>query len=285
MAQTPKTPASARSGAGIQPVLDAARRRDIRQLESLVAQQLRSAPDPLKPYATALANQLIALGPRWNLAEALLPRRANWLRTSGWVRSVAEQRPVDGDGAPLPWWTYPAIDWIAARVRPEWRVFEWGSGHSTLWWSSRVARVLAVEHDPAWVAKIRPRLPDTAAVNAHEEQQAYVGALAAAGGVWDVIVIDGRWRDLCAREVQGHLADDGLVLLDNSDVETFAEAIQTLEQAGFHRIDFYGLIPSYCYKNCTSAFFRDPAILNRSARPTAHVSQVGPTVKQGMNGW
>jgi hypothetical protein len=46
--------------------------------------------------------------------------------------------------------TYPFLRFLEQTVRPEWRVFEYGCGSSTSWWSRRVAKVVAVEHDPMW---------------------------------------------------------------------------------------------------------------------------------------
>ena len=48
----------------------------------------------------------------------------------------------------VPWWTYGAIDaveeWLASRARPV-RVFEWGSGASTMWLAKRVDQIDSVE--------------------------------------------------------------------------------------------------------------------------------------------
>jgi hypothetical protein len=65
--------------------------------------------------------------------------------------------PVDRDGGPIPWITYPAFHMLQRLVRPEHGVFEFGCGHSSLWWSSKVTEVVSVDHDLAWLGTIRAR--------------------------------------------------------------------------------------------------------------------------------
>ena len=49
----------------------------------------------------------------------------------------------------VPWWTYRSIDvvdaWLVGRPRPI-RVFEYGSGASTLWLADRADEVISIEH-------------------------------------------------------------------------------------------------------------------------------------------
>lgn len=81
-----------------------------------------------------------------------------YLKPMGWQHSVARQRSVNGTG-PVPWITYPALRLLERVVQPDFRVFEYGAGHSSLWWASRVAHVTSVEHDPLWAAEIGALAP------------------------------------------------------------------------------------------------------------------------------
>ena len=82
--------------------------------------------------------------------------RQQYLQKRGWLRSVESRSAVDEQGNPVPWLTYPATSFLSKIIRPEWRVFEYGCGSSTAWWSQRVAEVHAVDHDPAWLERIAP---------------------------------------------------------------------------------------------------------------------------------
>jgi hypothetical protein len=78
-------------------------------------------------------------------ARQLIPRN--------WPESVLIGTPID-DAGPIPWITYPALAMLRRIVNPAWRVFEYGCGNSSLWWSARVSFVASVEHDDLWADHI-----------------------------------------------------------------------------------------------------------------------------------
>ena len=53
----------------------------------------------------------------------------------------------------LPWWSFAAID-AADRLFPAKRIFEWGSGGSTLRYAQKGAQLTAIEDDSAWMAVV-----------------------------------------------------------------------------------------------------------------------------------
>ena len=81
-----------------------------------------------------------------------------FLQRRGWDRSFHEG-PVDAEGNPIPWVTYPAQSILAQLVRPDSRVFEYGSGHSSLWWAAHAKEVVSVDHDGNWVNRIKDGKP------------------------------------------------------------------------------------------------------------------------------
>src|SRR5271170_976341 len=98
--------------------------------------------------------------------------RENYLRPLGWLKSIELGQCCNDDG-PIPWLTYPATRFLESIVKPNWRVFEFGCGSSSLWWASRVREVLSVEHDDEWATKIRALLPDNGRIihaAAHAEE-------------------------------------------------------------------------------------------------------------------
>lgn len=50
----------------------------------------------------------------------------------------------------LPWWSFAAIQ-AADRLFPGKRIFEWGSGGSTLRYAQMGCEIIAIEHDPLWL--------------------------------------------------------------------------------------------------------------------------------------
>src|SRR5262245_33676123 len=67
----------------------------------------------------------------------------------GWLQSVNQQQCIM-NGAHVPWFTYPAIEFLRQLDLSEKTVFEWGSGYSTVFWSSRAKKVVSIETDPKW---------------------------------------------------------------------------------------------------------------------------------------
>jgi hypothetical protein len=214
----------------------------IRRTASLVAV-------PVRAFA-----QQSAAGRRW---INVLRLRAH-LDALGWFRSLDERMPVDRDGNSLPWITYPAIAFLAERVRKDMRVFEFGSGNSTRWWAGRVEQVTSCEHDAGWYAQMKDKLPPNVSYN-HVPlgpDDAYPSLVARCGIRFHVIVIDGRERVKCAKYAVSALTDDGVIVWDNSDREKYTEGYRLLIDAGFRRIDFFGIAPMSKRFFTTSVFYR-----------------------------
>src|SRR5262249_2843962 len=74
---------------------------------------------------------------------------------SGHWRSSLRMSASSANGEPIPWYTYPAIDFLAQRHFQDRHVLEFGGGQSTRWWSNRARSVFTIEEDPAWAARIR----------------------------------------------------------------------------------------------------------------------------------
>lgn len=179
-------------------------------------------------------------------------------REDGWFRSFREERSVDLDGNPIPWLTYPAIAFIARRIRPDMSVFEYGCGSSTLWWAQRVKEVVACEHDREWYRSVVTKVPDNATVH-HvplEYGGEYCHKVSATGKKFDIVVVDGRDRVNCVRNAVGSLAPGGVFIWDNSDREEYREGYQLLFDQGFKKIEFTGMIPIMSCRSETGIFYR-----------------------------
>ncbi|WP_374456572.1 class I SAM-dependent methyltransferase [Nocardioides sp.] len=209
----------------------------------------------------------------------LLDAWARRSQTGRWVRSLLAIYDVHELVAlDTPWWTFESADLVAAHLaeHPGARVFEWGSGASTAWLSRRAGRVVAVEHDAAWAAQVRPLVGDGVEVRnvppvpapagtgvrsqkpgfAGLDFSDYVAAIDAQDDVFDVIVIDGRAREACLARAIGHLAPDGLVVFDNVDRRRYREALSA--QPGIEVLWTRGLTPSLPYPTRTALVRRTP---------------------------
>lgn len=181
------------------------------------------------------------------------------LLEDGWFRSFAEKRPVDREGNPVPFLTYPAIEFLSRRIKPEMNVFEYGSGHSTLWWSRRVREVHAAEHNREWHERISKAAPPNAKIYYAplEDSERYVSMALAPKTLFSVVVIDGRERVRCAKYAVQALRPEGVVVWDNADRRKYDPGYQFLAEQGFRRVEFVGLSPGVNEKTETSIFYRD----------------------------
>ena len=94
-----------------------------------------------------------------NLAAALLTPILFSKRT-GHFRSSLQARSVDRNGNPIPWYTYPAVDFLGGKDFTGKRVLEFGAGHSTLWWMTRAAEVVGIEGSEAWVRILQNKITE-----------------------------------------------------------------------------------------------------------------------------
>lgn len=208
--------------------------------------------------------------PLRNLATAIMgPLRFS--HRTGHFRSSLFRRAMGPRGQPLPWYSYPAIHFLAARDHSRRHVLEFGGGQSTLWWAQRAASVTTLEGDARWAARLRARAPGT--VRVHEARMddartnvADVERLLLEFGRerYDVIVIDGLYRGELVDLARRHLAPDGVLVGDDSEGYGFHEAFRSTD---LMRVDFYGHAPGVWKEHCTSLWFGPEADLLRPAHP------------------
>ena len=186
-------------------------------------------------------------------------RSEGFLKDAGWFRSFRENRAVDRDGNPIPWIAYGAIRFLSRRIRPEFSVFEYGMGASTLWWASRVARLVACEHDEAWLAELRPQLPAGIELIRRDLECGgnYSRTVADYPNAFDIVVIDGRDRVNCARHAVTGLKPAGVIVWDDTDRPNYRPGIEALRGEGFRSIEFTGLAPGKIAECQTSIFYRE----------------------------
>src|SRR5882724_10582455 len=58
----------------------------------------------------------------------------------------------------IPWFSYAAIDFLDGFVQPDMKVFEYGSGGSTLFFARRAKSVVSVEDNAKWFEWVSRRL-------------------------------------------------------------------------------------------------------------------------------
>jgi hypothetical protein len=191
----------------------------------------------------------------------------------GQWRSIKENVPVDKEGSPIPWYTYPAIEYLKRLDVREKTIFEWGSGNSSLFWARRAKEVVSIEDDKKWFSLISESKLRNQRILLIDEKVHYVEGVLSENKKFDIIVIDGKYRFECSKKAIQCLSEGGLIILDNSD--WFPNTAKVLRGAGLNQVDFIGAGPINSYAWCTSLFFQEQLTIPRRSDQEAVEVQGG----------
>lgn len=179
----------------------------------------------------------------------------------------------------IPWITYEAIEWLESMMKPNIRVFEWGSGGSTLFFANRVQQVTTIEHDFDWYKMVSKKLvhKEITNVDLHliepEAQihpsyrstnqqykglsfQRYVQIIDTfPNNTFDLVVVDGRARLSCIQHSIAKIKPQGFLLLDNSDRDEYKKGNEYF--SNWPQRVFYGPVP-YAKVPCSTTLWQKP---------------------------
>ncbi len=129
-----------------------------------------------------------------------------------------------------PWLTGTAISILMSWLRQTDVVCEYGSGRSTLWFARRVSAVTSIEHDETWYHKVSRMAKETGVANldyrliptrehdvvsADHPYPAVVNSFAEKS--FDLVLVDGVHRDICANLTLPFIKPGGMLVLDNAN--------------------------------------------------------------------
>jgi len=184
------------------------------------------------------------------VAVPLVTELVQNLMKFGYGRSIAESQVVDVNGEPLPWYTYPMIEYLDSLDFSDFTVFEYGCGNSTLWWDKRAKAVVSVEDNREWFSHVSASIKSVIFAEGGE----YVRAI---DGMYDLIVVDGTNRFACSIEAINHLNSGGAILVDNSDC--LPKSTEFLRSQGLFEIAMNGFSALASRSGRTSLFISQPA--------------------------
>lgn len=116
----------------------------------------------------------------------------------------------------LPWMSKTEIDVIVSYLRPQFKMFEWGCGGSTLFFSKYVKLYRSVEHQVDWFNKIKTQIDTNTEllyVSDDNEYNNYINIIGNFEVKYDAILIDGRERVKCAIMAKDFLKEDGYLFV------------------------------------------------------------------------
>lgn len=115
----------------------------------------------------------------------------------------------------MPWLTRPCLEWLNSLDLSQMNVFEYGCGASSLWFKSKAYTLAGVDTKKEWVWLRNQWVSDA-------ETEYVRGCLTVWDELfdsqieeWDIIVIDGDFRDDCTEYALKALNKGGYLIADN----------------------------------------------------------------------
>lgn len=191
-----------------------------------------------------------------------------------------------------PWMTYTAIEFLRQKVRPDMSVFEWGSGGSTLFFASRVANLVTVEHERLWAERVQEVMsaghPASWRMEMIEAEPRPSGvtddpadpcSYASAVAPWvgqsfesyvktvdeypdsgfDWVIVDGRSRPSCMMHGIPKVKPGGYLILDDAARERYGWVYREMARLGWDCFSFAGPVPYTMPFGSTTAWRRPTA--------------------------
>lgn len=183
-----------------------------------------------------------------------------WREEFAIAKTIDEKVCEDRDGNPIPWYTYPAIEYLSQFDYSNKKIFEFGCGNSSKFWAARAKKVVSIEDNLKWFAKWQQEMTaPNQQVLWRDEGEIYENAILESDEKFDVIIVDGKRREKCCETASKRLAKGGMIILDDSDrintSEEYKKSVAILKSANLLQVDFYGFCPMNNYTKTTSVFF------------------------------
>ena len=179
----------------------------------------------------------------------------------------------------IPWITLPAIKYLKNYLRKDMRVFEYGSGGSTLFFAQIVKEVISVEHDSNWYKKVLdevmlekyknvnlinicPVLDSNSewyyySYNGNYSNMSFKNyvqeILNYPDNYFDIVFIDGRARTGCFIESIKKLKKGGLIVWDNTERDRYRENFKISKHL-LKKIEVPGPTPFSAFFTVTTIF-------------------------------
>jgi|TARA_B110000211_G_scaffold52490_1_gene57892 hypothetical protein len=188
-------------------------------------------------------------GSKLPIEELHLSFLTNKLRTEyGFLESSRKNIPVNDKNEIMPMYTYPCYEWLNSIDWTDNKVFEYGTGYSTIWWQNKNVNYHAVEDNKQWYDMIK----DKTNIKHEPEYNKYSQSIYNYDFKFDVIVIDGIVRFDCVKPALEKIKDDGIIIFDNSDWHRNSK--EELDKSDLISTHFHGFKPLHVDSETTSCY-------------------------------
>lgn len=177
----------------------------------------------------------------------------------------------------IPWLVFSSISFLDGWLKKNMKLFEYGSGGSTLYFAEKTDTIKSVEHDKAWFEFAKKAIVESGSVNIEYillepqplydmverdcadpaqyvscfkeykgyEFSAYAKAIDGyADHSFDLVIVDGRVRHSCILHAMQKVKKNGILLLDNADRKYYLKPFVTFQNRELWKeLNFTGHFP------------------------------------------
>ena len=192
-------------------------------------------------------------------------------------KSIKLGRPVDNKMNPIPWWTYPVIDYLNQFDFNDEIIFEYGPGNGTLWFLDKgCKKIISIENDKSWYKELEETKHNNQIVLFREKKEDYFSSILNYDST--VLIIDGKWRKenvefICSNfeKINNNLK---MIIIDNPDKFQLGEQIRDITNLhNFVQADFFGFGPAFRGIGCTTVLINSSNKIKRSTKMTSYLDK------------
>jgi len=170
--------------------------------------------------------------------------------------SIKLGRSIDNKMRPIPWWTYPAIDYLNQYKFHDETIFEYGPGNGTLWFIGKgCKKIISVENNKKWYQILDTSKKSNQVLIYKENKDDYFNEIFKYSPT--VLIIDGKWRRenleyICSNFESLH-KNLKMIIIDNPDKFKLGELISKItNNYEYVQADFFGFGPAFRGIGCTT---------------------------------
>ena len=192
----------------------------------------------------------------------------------GFLEASRSDVPVNIKNQIMPMYTYPCYEWLDSIDRTGSKVFEFGTGYSTVWWQNKKVDYYGVEDDGEWYQRIIKLINGKQLKVKYEiDLKKYMKTIYDYDFKFDVIVIDGQVRFDCIKPALEKIKDNGMIIFDNSDWHKSCK--EELDKTDLIPIHFHGFKPIHVDSETTSCY-----IGRKFNKKANHIIPMGGTIRE-----
>lgn len=181
---------------------------------------------------------------------------SGYLYQNGWFKSIEENKSINLKGEEIAWLPYSLLRFLDDRLSRTMNILEFGSGASSLYFSRKVKHVVSVEDDKDWYNILLIKKPDNLSLVLAETKDSYVNVQYPHLN-FDLVLVDGEFREDCLFKSIEYLNGSGVILLDDTNAPEFGQLTHRMVDLGFKYLKFNDFAPIINYNKESTLFYRD----------------------------